>query len=79
MEKFLKRVKTLAILLIAILISVIAFCGLYVQEYGIWKNILPEFDLGMELNGFRELRYVLDNSEEKNEYTSHIHYRVSYL
>mgnify|MGYP003291413764 CR=1 FL=1 len=67
MEKFLKRVKTLAILLIAILISVIAFCGLYVQEYGIWKNILPEFDLGIELNGFRELRYVLDNSEEEKE------------
>ncbi len=67
MEKSLKIVKTLAIVLIAILISVIAFCGLYVKNYGIWRNILPDFKLGMELNGFRELRYVLDDSEEEKE------------
>jgi len=67
LEKFLKRIKTIAILLIAILISVIAFCGLYVKEYGIWKNILPDFELGMELDGFRELRYVLNESEEEKE------------
>ena len=67
MEKFLKRIKILVIILIAILISVIAFCGLYVKEYGIWKNILPDYNLGMELDGFRELRYVLDSSEEEKE------------
>ena len=67
MEKFLKKVKISAILLISILISVIAFCGVYIQEYGIWNNILPDFDLGMEISGFRELRYALDNSETEKE------------
>lgn len=67
MEKKLKVVKTIAILLVAILIAVIAFVGLYVKEYGIWRNILPDFKLGMELSGTRELHYVLDDSEEEKE------------
>lgn len=67
MEKNLKRIRTIAILLIAILISVIAFVGLYVKEYGVWKNLLPDFKLGMELEGTKELHYVLDDSEEEKE------------
>lgn len=67
MEKNLKKVRTLAILLIVILISLIAFVGFYVKEYGIWKNVLPDFKLGMELKGIKELHYVLDDSEEEKE------------
>lgn len=67
MEKNLKTVKTITILLGAILIAVVAFVGLYVKDYGIWRNILPDFNLGMELDGKRELHYVLDNSEEEKE------------
>lgn len=67
MEKNLKKIKTIAILLIAILISLIAFVGLYVKEYGIWRNILPEFNLGMELKGIRELHFVLDTEETEKE------------
>ncbi len=67
MEKKLKTVKTITILLGAVLIAVVAFVGLYVKEYGIWRNILPDFNLGMELDGKRELHYVLDNSEEEKE------------
>ncbi len=67
MEKNLKTVKTITILLGAILIAVVAFVGLYVKNYGIWRNILPDFNLGMELDGKRELHYVLDNSEEEKE------------
>lgn len=67
MEKNLKKVRTLAILLIAILISLIAFVGFYVKEYGIWKNVLPDFKLGMELKGVKELHYVLDDSQNEKE------------
>ncbi len=69
MEKFLKIVKTIAILLIAILVSVISFFGIYTQKDGVWENILPEYQVGMEFGGFMELRYVLDDTEEsKNIY-----------
>lgn len=67
MEKNLKKIKTIAILLITILISVIAFGGLYVKSTGVWINLLPEFNYGMELSGMRELRFVLDNSQEEKE------------
>lgn len=67
MEKKLKKFKTLAVVLIVVLISAIAFGGLYIKSQGVWKNILPEFSYGMELNGVRELRFVLDTSEEEKE------------
>ena len=67
MERNLKKIRTIAIILIAILISVIAFVGLYVKEYGIWSNKLPEFNLGMELKGIRELHFVLDTEETEKE------------
>lgn len=67
MEKFLKNVRVLAILLISILITMIAFFGLYVQETGVWKNVLPEYNLGMELDGVRELRFEVSTAEETKE------------
>ena len=67
MEKFLKKVRTIAILLIAILISVIAFAGIYRFVSGVWSNVIPDFNYGMELNGMRELRFALDDTEEEKE------------
>lgn len=67
MEKNLKRIKTIAVVLIVILITAIAFGGLYIKERGIWENKLPKFSFGMELDGIRELRFVLDISEEEKE------------
>lgn len=67
MEKSLKTIKTIAILLIMILISIIAFGGLYLKANGIWVNVLPEFNYGMELSGMRELRFVLDTTEEEKQ------------
>lgn len=67
MEKNLKRFKTLAVVLIVILISAIAFGGLYIQSQGVWKNVLPKFSYGMEIDGIRELRFVLNTSEEEKE------------
>ena len=67
MEKVLKVVRTIAILLIVVLISVASFCGVYVQDIGIWKNVMPKYTLGMELEGVRELSFVLDDSEVTRE------------
>lgn len=67
MKKVLKLNKTLIVLGIIILISLISFLGLYSKENGVWKNILKEYNLGMELEGYRQLRFSLDTSEEEKE------------
>jgi len=67
LEKNLKRIRKIAILLIIVAVVLIAFLGLYEKKNGIWKSILPEFNFGMELKGIKELHYVLDDSEEEKE------------
>ncbi len=67
MEKSLKIVKVISILLIAILVSLIAFGGINLPKKGLWKNILKDFQFGMELEGYRELHFALDDSEEEKE------------
>ena len=67
MEKNLKRIRTLAILIVAVLLAIVAFCGVYLKTSGIWLNKLPDFNYGMELSGMRELRFKLDDSEEEKE------------
>ena len=67
MEKNLKRIKTVAVVLIVLLISAIAFGGLYIKNQGVWENVLKKFSYGMELDGIRELKFVLDTSEEEKE------------
>lgn len=69
MEKVLKTVKIVTITLIVILLSIIAVCGTYANRNNVWRKTMPEYNYGIELTGSRELRYVLDTSEEeKNVY-----------
>lgn len=67
MKKNLEKVRIVAILLVVVAVAVIAFLGLNEKKNGAWRNLLPEFNLGMELNGIKELHYVLDDSEEEKE------------
>lgn len=67
LEKKLKRIRIVAILLIAVLLSIVAFCGVYLKVSGTWLNKIPDFNYGMELSGMRELRFKLDESEEEKE------------
>lgn len=67
MEKNFGKAKTIAIILIGILLCVAAFGGVYLKKNGVWKNILPDYKYGMELGGYRELHFVLDDSEEEKE------------
>lgn len=67
MEKILKTVKIVTVILLVILLSIIAFLGTYAKQNNVWRSTLPEFNYGIELDGIRELRYVLDVSEEEKE------------
>lgn len=52
-------------ILIVILLSIIAFFGVFTKENGIWKNHLPDVSYGMDLKGARELIYVVSNKEDE--------------
>lgn len=69
MEKNFKKLKVVILSLIVVLISVIAFYGLYTCKYGVWNNVIPEFKKGMEFSGMRELRFSLsEESADKEVY-----------
>lgn len=63
----LKKVKVLVAVLLIVLLSLVAFCGVFTKEKGIWNNIIPNYKLGMDLAGVRQLRYIVD-PEEKEKY-----------
>lgn len=65
MEKILEKVKMLVVVALVILVSLVAFWGVFWKDKGVWKNAVPDYQYGMELGGTRELRYGLDTSEEE--------------
>lgn len=67
MEKFLKIIRLIAVLLIIAFITVIGFVGVYARTNGIWGNVLPEYNLGIELAGYSELHFELDTTEDTKE------------
>lgn len=67
MEKNLKKIRTVALILLITLIALIAFAGVFGKSLNQFKNIIPDYTYGMELNGTRELKFVVDTSEEKKE------------
>ena len=67
MEKKIKVVRTIAVLLVIVLLSVIAFAGINKQFLGVWVDIVEDYKLGMELDGYRELRFELDASAVDTE------------
>lgn len=67
MEKFFKRIRIIAILIITALVIAIGFFGIYVKNNGVWSNALPEYNLGMDFEGYRELHFELDTIEETKE------------
>lgn len=67
MEKEIKRIRIISILIITLFIIVIGFFGVYAKTNGIWSNVLPEYDLGMEFGGYKELHFKLDTTEETKD------------
>lgn len=67
MKKGSKVIRNVIIVLAVLVVSIIAFVGIYVEENGVLKNLIPSFTYGMEIDGTRELRYLLDTSSEEKE------------
>lgn len=68
MKKY-KGMKITLIILTIILLSMISFIGIYVQDKNQMKNIMPEYLLGRELKGYRRIELkVSDEIEETIEY-----------
>lgn len=62
-----KKVKKLTIILTILLLCLISFIGIYVQKQNLMVNIIKDYDLAMNLEGYREVRMTVT---EKQEVTS---------
>lgn len=67
MEKKLNVVRTIAVLLVIVLVCVIAFAGINARLLGVWVNKVADYSYGMEFDGYREFRFVLDESQEEKD------------
>ena len=64
-----KALKTLTIVLVIVLISLISFFGIFRENLNEMKNVLPEYKLGMEYAGTRTFVFTVDTStSEKTVY-----------
>ena len=64
-EEKMKKVKTLTIILIIILLTMVAFFGIYTQVQNRMENQVKNYELAMDLKGARNIR--LKVSEQTNE------------
>lgn len=60
--------RIIVILLAIILISIISFLGIYVQDKNTMKNILPEYKWGMDFAGSRRIEIQVDQSKKTVNY-----------
>lgn len=60
-----KALKRTLIILIIILLALISFGGIFIQQTKLVKNILPEYKLGADLSGLRNV--TLDVSDAKTD------------
>ena len=63
MEKALQRIKTIAVIIIVLLLAALSILGFSSREKGIWTSKLPNYTLGMDFNGLREIRFTLSTNE----------------
>lgn len=61
----LKKMKVLIVIMLSIFISLVAFWGVFQKQKGVWKNLVADYQYGMDIKGARELSYVIDDSEEE--------------
>lgn len=65
MNKILKRS---LIILIIVLLSIISFIGINVQDKNTVSNVVKEYQLGMDLEGSRKVQLVVDTREQTINY-----------
>lgn len=59
-----KKIKNLTIVLAIALVCLVSFVGVYVQKQNRMENIIKDYDLGMNLSGYREVRLTLTDGQE---------------
>ena len=59
-----KKLKMLTIVLVVILITMIAFGGIYIQKQNRMENIIKNYSYAMDLKGARNIRLKV-NQENK--------------
>lgn len=67
-KKSIKLLGKILTAIIIILLSLISFAGIYVTDTNTMKNIIPEYQLGMDLNGARNIVIKVDDSTETKKY-----------
>ena len=56
------HLKTILIVLIIVLISLISFVGIYIQDKNRMANIIPDYIIGTDVEGYRVVSLNVDNS-----------------
>ena len=59
-----------AIIVIILLLSLISFVGIYVKDKNTMKNVIPEYKLGTDLHGARNILVKVDDSTTTKKYDS---------
>ena len=62
-----KKLAVVAIILLVVTISVIAFVGVYMQDTNKLSNVVADYTYSTEFEGNREYKFVLDTKEESKE------------
>ena len=63
-----KKFKLTLIILIIVLVSMISFGGIYVQNKGLIENKMPEYLLAKDLKGYRKIHLTVSDDTEKKSY-----------
>ena len=63
-----KKFKLTLIILIIVLVSMISFGGIYVQNKGLIENKMPEYLLAKDLKGYRKIHLTVSDDTEKKLY-----------
>lgn len=59
-----KKIKKLTIVLTIVLICLVSFAGIYIQKQNRMENIVKDYELGMNLSGYREVRLTTTEGQE---------------
>ena len=63
-----KKLKMTLIILLIILISIISFAGIFIRDTKFMKNLIPSYQLGMDLDGYRAVTIAVNDDTEKVYY-----------
>ena len=60
-----KKLKVVLIVLVMVLISLVGFGGIYLKNKVTYNNILPSYELGVNLTGSRITTLIIDDATEE--------------